>query len=1213
MSGTFFWNVRGLNEPSKHSPLSSWLNSKPVTFGALLETHVKEASKHNILSAIGSDWKLLDNYLHSDLGKIWVIYKEPTKVRVLFVDLQSITCEIVLEGGIEFIYTAIYASNDEDQRLELWTSLRDTSASFGFQGKPWIVNGDFNEILHPDETSNANIFRTTSPMRCFGDCLTDLGLFDLPWSGSRFTWQNNRPSGPVGKKLDRCLVNGDWLLKFPSSHCLFEAPLFSDHSPGFISVCSDPPKFGTRPFKFYNLLLKHPLFLDFVDQAWAMVGLNAVSLKDFGFKLKQLKRPLKSLYKDNYSDIEKRVAAAQEDLSFKQLLALDHPSSLNIQNEVLARELWFSLRVAVDSFYRQRSRIRWYGEGDLNIPFYHRVTTTRNAGNAIKFLIRQDGSSTSSLEEVHQLATDHFQSVLSTIRGSFCPDLPDYLDELILIKCSSTQRSSFLTPFLDEDIQSNLFKMPSNRTPGPDGFPVEFFKGAWPIIGAEVLASVKDFFQHSFMPTSLNATSLILLAKRPGANSIQEYRPIACLNTQYKLVTRLLSNRLKTTLPGLILPNQTAFVADRLLVENVLLASELVQGYHKITEAPKITLKVDIAKAFDSVRWDFLLSVLAAYDIPHEFIAWIKTCVCSPSFSLSINGVSSGYFKSKTGLRQGDPLSPILFIMMMNILSLMLNRAAAAGSFNYHQDCDQMKLTHLCFADDLLIFLEGSENSLNGVLHVLAEFEKMSGLSVNISKTSMFSCGVSEDKLERFNTVFGLSQAKLPIRYLGLPLSSKKLSIKDYDPLLLQIKKKLGSWTSKTLTMAGRLTLISSVIAGITGFWMSAFLLPKGVMRKINSLCSSFLWHGTIGISTGAKVAWEDLSTPKNEGGLGLRDLKVCNETCILKLLWMIFFKSGSLWVAWIRNRYISSSSFWALNERNYTYSWIFRKILSLRPKALRFLKIQVCSGDSTFFWWDPWTPFGPLADFLDSDGTLGIPISSTVADLKTDEGWLLPNARSDKQVQLLAFLSTMVFQPGCDYPTWSIGNKIYKSFSSKVVSNAIRFHRPLQSWAPLIWHKAMVHKHATTTWLFTLNRNPTRDRLSSWDPDSLVICLLCGNQNESRDHLFFQCNFSSAIWRSIMRRLDIQNYPTAWTDILHWLPNAHRDNWKRLGLLQAWQAAIYEIWRERNRRLHDGLTFPPSKVFKAIIFGLRDKCSSMNVQGNPRGPLLAQFWYDPP
>ncbi|KAG2304346.1 hypothetical protein Bca52824_032997 [Brassica carinata] len=330
---TFFWNVRGLNEPSKHSLLSSWLYSRSISFGAFLETHVKEASKHSILSSIGSDWSLIDNYSHSDLGKIWIIYKPFIKIKVLFTDLQSITCEAELEDGRTFYFTAIYASNDEEERRRLWLSLRDTSVSFGLQNKAWLVMGDFNEILHPSETSNANIQSTTRGMRYFGDFLLDLGLFDLSWSGPQFSWLNNRPSAPLGKKLDRCLVNGSWIMLFPSSHGLFEAPEFSDHCPCFVKFKSDPPKFGTRPFKFYNLLLQHQSFLAKVADEWNSSGSRAIFLSDFGFKLKQLKRPMKSLLRDNYSDIEKRVAAPYEDLCFKQLLALNDPSSTNIQSE----------------------------------------------------------------------------------------------------------------------------------------------------------------------------------------------------------------------------------------------------------------------------------------------------------------------------------------------------------------------------------------------------------------------------------------------------------------------------------------------------------------------------------------------------------------------------------------------------------------------------------------------------------------------------------------------------------------------------------------------------------------------------------------------------------------------------------------------------------------------------------------------------------------
>lgn len=346
------------------------------------------------------------------------------------------------------------------------------------------------------------------------------------------------------------------------------------------------------------------------------------------------------------------------------------------------------------------------------------------------------------------------------------------------------------------------------------------------------------------------------------------------------------------------------------------------------------------------------------------------------------------------------------------------------------------------------------------------------------------------------------------------------------------------------------------------------------------------------------------------EGGLGLLNIIHWNETCILKLLWMIFFRSGSLWVAWIRNKYISSSSFWALNERNYNYSWMFRKILGLRPKALLFLKISVSNGDSTFFWWDPWTPFGPLIKFLASDGhsLLGIPIDSTVADLRTVSGWNLPHARSEKQLRLNVYISSVQLRPGHDTATWSVHGTPTTFFSAKNVFDAIRTQRPSKDWATLIWHKAVIPRYATTAWLFTLNRNSTFDRIAAWSPDAETVCLLCGDSSESRDHLFFSCPYSYAVWNSVMSRFNINAWPSTWLEVLNWLLHFQGNNAQKTAILQGWQATIYELWRERNRRLHDGLTWPHYRVFKFILSALREKCSAMSAQGLLRGPLLASF-----
>ncbi|KAJ0231661.1 hypothetical protein HA466_0297770 [Hirschfeldia incana] len=366
---------------------------------------------------------------------------------------------VKLEDGISIVYTVVYASNEEELRKDLWISLRDTSAAFDLANKPWIVGGDFNEILHPDETSNRGINTTTRAMRLFGECLGDLGLFDLPFTGPKYTWTNKRPSDPIGKKLDRCLVNGAWILQFPSSYCEFSAPEFSDHCPCHIQMISPPPSFGSRPFKFYNLLIRNSEFLEVVKESWISAGPRAFTLRTFCFKLKSMKRPMKTLHRENYSDIEKRVHLAEDKLNSAQLAALNDPTPSNVQMEVLAKDLWISLRLAEESFFRQRSRIKWLGEGDLNTPFYHGMMTMRNALNAVKQLFRDDGSVTTSLQEVHELALDYFEGFLCTVRGMFWPDLPDFLEALIQRKCSTQDRDACLLPFGPDLIVSCLQKM----------------------------------------------------------------------------------------------------------------------------------------------------------------------------------------------------------------------------------------------------------------------------------------------------------------------------------------------------------------------------------------------------------------------------------------------------------------------------------------------------------------------------------------------------------------------------------------------------------------------------------------------------------------------------------------------------------------------------------------------------------------------------------
>ena len=411
------------------------------------------------------------------------------------------------------------------------------------------------------------------------------------------------------------------------------------------------------------------------------------------------------------------------------------------------------------------------------------------------------------------------------------------IDLLMSYRCSETEVSELGKQFSNQEIKDAFFSLPHNKTSGPDGYLAKFFTACWPIVGPEVTDAVAEFFRTGCLLKQWNATMLVLIPKVPNATSMMEFRPISCLNTLYKVIAKLLANRLKKVLSSVISHAQSAFIPGRLLGENVLLATEIIHGYNRNNVEKKAMLKVDLKKAFDSVRWDFVISTLNAIGCPQNFVSWIKQCITTPSFSVALNGSSEGYFQSSKGLRQGDPLSPYLFVLAMEVLSKLLSSRFQAGYITYHPKTEELGISHLMFADDIMIFFDGGESSLHGITEAVHDFASWSGLRMNQSKTQLFHAGLNETEGTAIAR-YGFTPGSLPIRYLGLPLMSRRLRISEYADLIDKVVKRFKAWGTKTLTFAGRVELIRTVIAGMVIFWMSTFLLPKGCISKRISMQS---------------------------------------------------------------------------------------------------------------------------------------------------------------------------------------------------------------------------------------------------------------------------------------------------------------------------------------------------------------------------------------
>ncbi|KAG7556536.1 Reverse transcriptase domain [Arabidopsis suecica] len=397
------------------------------------------------------------------------------------------------------------------------------------------------------------------------------------------------------------------------------------------------------------------------------------------------------------------------------------------------------------------------------------MVATRRSANLIHYLLDISGRKIENHEELANHCVGFFTELLGNGSNPLTQDDITRIQAISTFSCDNEMRDMLVAEITDEEIKSEFFNMPRNKSPGPDGYSPEFFTYTWSVIGEDVLKAVREFFLSGQLLKQWNNTAITLIPKKPNADKITDFRPISCCNVLYKVISKILARRLEHLLTLWISPSQSAFVKGRLLSENVLLATELVQGFGQKNISRRGVLKVDLRKAFDSVSWDFILHVLLAANIPQTYVNWIKQCLTTTSFSININGSLCGFFRGANGLRQGDPLSPSLFVIALEIFTRLLEKKFDDGSIGYHPKAKDMKISSLAFAGDLMIFYDGKISSLHGINSNLNDFQALSGLAMNREKSGIYTAGLSPQ--ESIGTMsFGFLNGSFPFRYLGLPL-----------------------------------------------------------------------------------------------------------------------------------------------------------------------------------------------------------------------------------------------------------------------------------------------------------------------------------------------------------------------------------------------------------------------------------------------------------
>ncbi|GJS21493.1 putative RNA-directed DNA polymerase [Tanacetum coccineum] len=414
-----------------------------------------------------------------------------------------------------------------------------------------------------------------------------------------------------------------------------------------------------------------------------------------------------------------------------------------------------------------------------------------------------------------------------------------------------------------------MFGIGDDKAQDPYGFTSVFFKKGWDVVGQDVCNAIRDFFVNGKLLKEINHTFLALIPKVTTPLKVNDYRPISCCNVIYKCISKILTNRIIEGIKEVVSDNQSAFVLGRRISNNILITQELMHNYHLDRGLPRCAFIVNIQKAYDTVDWCFLDRILTCFGFHSSMIKWIMACVTSTLFSISINGDIHGFFKGKRGLRQGDPLSPYLFTLVMEILTLILQqRVRLSDTFRYHKHYEDLNIINVCFVDDLLLFARGDVDSAKVIMDSLNEFKAVLGLVPSIPKSTTFFCNVLNHVKIGILNIMPFSEGNLPVKYLGVSLISSRLLNKDRKILVEKAHNKIGDWKNKSLSFAGRLQLCKSVISSMQVYWDSVLVLPKGIIYDIQQLIRGFLWCNGDFKCGKAKVSWEDICLPKQERGL---------------------------------------------------------------------------------------------------------------------------------------------------------------------------------------------------------------------------------------------------------------------------------------------------------------------------------------------------------
>jgi len=884
------YNAQGLRGNNKRAKVINWARRKNFDLMAIQESHFLEGDRTNwennwkggIISSEGKgNKKGVTILLAHDLDYKLIQKHQDKDGRWLILDIEI--------KGINYTIANYYGPNEDHPRhAEAMISKIEELDNINK-----IVCGDFNFVFNLELDKLGG--RKTTNFKCrkvITEWMNEKNLVDIwriknPYT-RKFTWTSNHKR-PIKCRLDSILISENIATNYKD--CDIVPGYRSDHNCATLTLNTNEISRGRGLWKFNSSLLQENNFRDEIintiqntawenreAEKWLLWDTIKCSIRGtcIGYAIKRKKKETKQIKEatTKIQELEKeQCEAIKNNMPDEEIIKIG--TDIKEQRRVIDQKIEAETRASAI-----RSKCDWYEQGDTSSKLFLGLEKSRGNQKVIKRLKVESGEIITDMNKIKD-EEERYYKKLYTSSHDDTTEKKSITREIFNVpspKLTNEDKEEIEKEIEENEIWQIIKESPKNKSPGTDGFTNEFYQAFWPHLKNHLMEAYRSVLERGELSITQKRGVITLIPKpQKDLDLLKNWRPITLLNQDYKYLAKALANRCKAFLPTLISTDQTGFVPGRYIGCNIQRIQNLIQKC-KDESIHGVLVNIDFEKAFDSIEWTFVWKALHHFNFPEKYINWIKCLYKEIETCISNNGFLTKFFKPGRGVRQGCPLSPYLFVIAAEVLSLYIKQHKNIEGIKTAQN-DNYTISQ--FADDTSLGILCSNQNLENTFNILQEISTPSGLKINVEKSEILLLG-NVRKEEISNKYRNLVKGE--VKVLGLKLQSDpiKTSETNYNEAKEKMKNSLVNWSKRKMSLAGKICVIKSMITSQLMYCVNNLTSPKtDYWKEIENLLYRF-----INDDKPDKIKRSTLIGPYESGGYRMVDIRSQNKA--MKLNWAI-------------------------------------------------------------------------------------------------------------------------------------------------------------------------------------------------------------------------------------------------------------------------------------------------------------------------------------